>query len=87
MIIQRFIAILLLVIPGILAAYGIITIRDVIFDYIAQTGEEMNSELQWLKLIWGIVCFLGGAGFIGGWIYYRDKKRNYVVPRFKSHKK
>ena len=23
-------------------------------------------------------------GFIGGWIFYRDRKRGYVAPRFKE---
>lgn len=90
LIIQRIIAIILLVVPGILAAYGIIAIRDVIFDYIAQSGEAaqageaVTTSFQWLKLLWGILCFAIGAGFIGGWIYFRDKKRNYVAPRFRK---
>lgn len=87
LIIQRFIAIIILVLPGILAAYGVIVIRDVIFDYIALAGEEKQALFQWWKLLWGLLCFLGGASFISGWVYFRDKKRNYVVPRFKKRSK
>lgn len=85
---QRLIAILLLVIPGFLATYGFLEMKNAIFDYVAAHGDEGNiPTFNWGKLIWGVVLFGAGAGFIGGWIFYRDRKRNYVAPRFREKKR
>ena len=85
---QRLLALLLLVIPGAIATWGFKTIRDVLFYYTAEIGnEEISASIDWLKLIIGILAFLGGIAFIAGWILYRDRKRNYVAPRFKAKKK
>ncbi|MEV2282984.1 DUF2627 domain-containing protein [Paenibacillus larvae] len=78
--ISRFIAILLLVIPGILATYGFLLVKDAFFD---QFAPEIG-HVPWLKMAFGFILFLLGTGFIGGWIFYRDRKRNYVAPRFKA---
>jgi hypothetical protein len=89
-VIGRIIAILLLVIPGWMAAYGFLEVKNTIFDYMAAHGDENPTEaprLAWGRLIKGAVLFLIGTGFIGGWIFYRDRKRNYVAPRFKARKK
>jgi len=77
----RFIAILMLVIPGIAAAYGFLAMKDSIFDKLA--GEPFPFG----KFVLGFLLFLLGWGFIGGWIFYRDRKRNYVAPRFKAKRK
>ncbi|NDI34244.1 DUF2627 domain-containing protein [Chengkuizengella sediminis] len=85
--ISRFIAILLLVIPGFLATYGFLEIKNSIYDYIVTVGNtEVENQIQWGKLMIGILCFSIGVGFIGGWIFFRDQKRNYVAPRFKQKK-
>ncbi|MFS1512242.1 DUF2627 domain-containing protein [Chengkuizengella sp. SCS-71B] len=85
--VSRFIAILLLVIPGLLATYGFLEIKNSIYDYIVTVGNtEIENQIQWGRLIIGIVSFLIGVGFIGGWIFFRDQKRNYVAPRFKQKK-
>ena len=86
----RIIAVLLLAIPGWMAAYGFLEVKNVLFDYIAAHGDEELAaapRLAWGRLIKGAVLFLAGTGFIGGWIFYRDRKRNYVAPRFKAKKK
>jgi threonine/homoserine/homoserine lactone efflux protein len=78
----RFIAILLLVIPGILATYGFLAMKDAWF---AQFGPpETDPHVLWGKFILGFICFAAGVAFIGGWIFFRDRKRNYVAPRFKA---
>lgn len=82
---QRFIAILMLIIPGAAATYGFLAIKDALF---AQFGpEHENPQILWGKMIIGIVLFVAGIAFIGGWIFYRDRKRNYVAPRFRAKKK
>lgn len=85
---QRLLAVLLLVIPGAIATWGFKTIRDVLFYYTVDVGnEEITARLDWLKLGVGVIAFLGGIAFIAGWVLYRDRKRNYVAPRFKAKKK
>lgn len=85
---MRFIAILLLVIPGIAAAYGFLEMKNSIFDYVADVGQlQSAASFQWLRFIFGFILFIVGAGFIGGWIFFRDRKRNYVAPRFKAKRK
>jgi hypothetical protein len=43
--------------------------------------------VQWGKLLLGLILFAAGVAFIGGWIFFRDRKRNYVAPRFKAKRK
>ncbi|MGZ9586184.1 DUF2627 domain-containing protein [Paenibacillus marinisediminis] len=84
----KFIAILLLVIPGLLATYGFFIIRDTVFQYIADHGNESIADpsFGWLPFLGGLVLFLFGIIFLGGWIFYRDRKRNYVATRFRKKK-
>lgn len=84
----RLIAVLLLVIPGFMATYGFLEIKNALFDYFAAHGDDdVVPNLAWGQLLLGIVLFLAGSGFIGGWIFFRDRKRNYVAPRFKQKKR
>lgn len=76
----RLIALLILVIPGAIAAIGVKLMRDTIFNYI-------NSPFTalWQQLLTGFLGFLLGVTFIGGWVFYRDRKRNYVANRFRNN--
>ncbi|NEW06172.1 DUF2627 domain-containing protein [Paenibacillus sp. SYP-B3998] len=76
----RFVAILLLVIPGITATYGFLAMKDAVF---AQFNTDIGHVL-WAKFTLGLILFLIGVAFIGGWTFFRDRKRNYVAPRFKA---
>ncbi|RED61627.1 DUF2627 family protein [Cohnella lupini] len=81
---QRLIAILLLVIPGLSAAYGFLRMKDALYDFFAKMGvETVNPDFDWIKFIGGAVLFLIGIGFIGGWIFFRDRKHNYLSSRFR----
>lgn len=83
LLITRIIAILLLVIPGLAAAYGFIEIKNAIFNYMALAGDDVaQANFPIWQLIKGIILFLIGAGFIAGWTFYRDRRRNYLAPRF-----
>lgn len=82
---SRFIAILLLVIPGLLACFGFLKMKDSVFNYFSEFGNEtVTPDFAWLTFLLGFVMFAAGAGFIGGWTFFRDRKRNYVAPRFKQ---
>jgi hypothetical protein len=83
--VKRFIAVLLLVIPGVTATYGFLAMKDAFF---AQFGDPVtNPHVQWGKMILGLFLFALGIAFIGGWTFYRDRKRNYLAPRFKPKRK
>ncbi|CAM4272523.1 DUF2627 domain-containing protein [Paenibacillus phoenicis] len=83
---SRFIAIILLVVPGIAAMIGFIKIKDTLFDYMSAHGDDSLTRVtfDWLNFGLGVVLFAAGAGFLGGWIFFRDRKRNYVGPRFRK---
>ncbi|MED4956917.1 DUF2627 domain-containing protein [Paenibacillus sp. FSL R5-0527] len=84
--ISRFIAILMLVIPGIAAMTGFLKIKDALFDYMSKHGDDSLAKVtfDWLQFGFGLLLFAAGVGFLGGWIFFRDRKRNYVGPRFRK---
>ncbi|WJH34271.1 DUF2627 domain-containing protein [Paenibacillus sp. CC-CFT747] len=81
--ISRFAAALILVIPGIAATYGFLAMKDSLFALF----DEASAGFTWGKFLIGFVLFAAGVAFIGGWTFYRDRKRNYVAPRFKEKKR
>ncbi|HLR24145.1 MAG TPA: DUF2627 domain-containing protein [Pseudogracilibacillus sp.] len=66
----RIIAALLLFIPGIIGAAGIKLMRDALFA-------EFYSIFihEGIQFVVGLIMFVAGLSFIGGFIYHRDKKR------------
>lgn len=76
---SRFIAILLLVIPGFLATYGFLAMKDSVFAQF-----DPLHPMSWGKFILGLILFIAGIAFIAGWVFFRDRKRNYVATRFKA---
>ncbi|WP_238650161.1 DUF2627 domain-containing protein [Paenibacillus piscarius] len=88
LLISRFIAILILVIPGLLAMTGFLMMKDDLFDYFAMHGDETAVPVfNWLHFGGGLLLFLAGMSFLGGWILTRDRKKNYVGPRFREKQK
>jgi len=87
---QRGIAILLLVIPGIMSTYGFLVMKDISYIWFAQIAEEYTGDTSSLVLgiqfVGGLLLFAAGIAFIGGWIFFRDRKRNYLSPRFRKRK-
>ncbi|MDT9726648.1 DUF2627 domain-containing protein [Xylanibacillus composti] len=84
----RLIAVLLLVIPGLAATFGFLEMKNAIFAYAASFGEDQGAAgFGWGQFMLGLLLFAAGVGFIGGWIFFRDRKRNYVAPRFKAKRK
>jgi hypothetical protein len=77
----RIIALVILLIPGFLAAYGIKLMRDMTFDIL-----QPPFPFLWLQFLIGLLFFIGGLGFVAGFILHRDRKRNKVQPRFQNKK-
>jgi len=75
----RFIAVIILIIPGILGAYGIKLMRDALFMEIV----IINATLQFIL---GLILFIAGLSFIGGFLFHRDKKRQ-LINQYKQQNK
>lgn len=77
--IQRFIALIILLMPIFLAGYGIKLMRDTLFQELIP---PYTSFL--LQFVVGISAFFIGMWIIGGFILHRDRKNNKVAPRFQK---
>ncbi|MFC4388583.1 DUF2627 domain-containing protein [Gracilibacillus marinus] len=70
---MRLIALILLILPVVIATYGIKLMRDALF------GELIPIYFHIvLQFIIGLGLFIGGLSFIGGFILHRDKKRQLI---------
>lgn len=74
--IQRFVALLILIIPGGLGVYGWTLMREAIFTSLSE------GYFPYLLFLAGLFLFLLGMAFVGGFIFYRDRKRKLVRPKF-----
>lgn len=77
----RIIAAILLFVPGIIGAMGIKLMRDALF---ADIHPLLFNEV--IQFIVGLIMFIGGLAFVGGFIYHRDKKRQLTKKRNKVGK-
>jgi hypothetical protein len=75
---QRFVALLIMLVPGVLAVIGIKLMRDIFFGIL----HPMFLTL-WLQFIVGLLLVGIGITFVGGFILHRDQKRNKVQNRFR----
>jgi hypothetical protein len=80
MILRLFALILIYVIPGWIAAYGFKLMRDTLYLYFDPNIHTFQTGQFFL----GLVLFVAGVGFIGGYILYKDRKRRLVQPRFRK---
>jgi putative copper export protein len=74
----RIIALIIMIIPGALAAYGVKLMRDMVFGIL-----QPPFSTYWLQFLIGLFLFLAGLGFIAGFVLRRDRKRNKVQARFR----
>ncbi|MTH52339.1 DUF2627 family protein [Bacillus mangrovi] len=74
---SRILALIVVLIPGVMAAYGIKLMRDLFFGILQP---PIPSLL--LQFLIGLLLFLGGLGFVAGFIFYRDRKHNKVQKKF-----
>jgi hypothetical protein len=75
----RIIALIILVIPGAIAALGIKLMRDMTFGILQAPFPNL-----WLQFLVGLIFFIGGLGFVAGFIFHRDRKKNKVQTKFKK---
>ncbi|MFS0672762.1 DUF2627 family protein [Ornithinibacillus sp. 179-J 7C1 HS] len=66
----RLVAVLVIFIPGIIAAIGIKLMRDTLFDEFHPIF--IHAGIQFSI---GLLLFIGGLAFLGGFIIYRDRKK------------
>ncbi|ALC90003.1 hypothetical protein AM500_09600 [Bacillus sp. FJAT-18017] len=76
---KRLAALLVMLVPGFLAAYGVKLMRDMLFGKLLEP-----FGLLWLQFLTGFILFVTGLGFVAGFVLYRDRKRNKVQDRFKN---
>lgn len=75
----RIIALLILVIPGFLAGVGIKLMRDMLFGIL-----QPPFPFLWMQFMAGLLLFIGGLGFVAGFIFRRDRKQNKVQPKLQD---
>ncbi len=75
----RFIAMLLLVIPGLMATYGFLAMKDAWFAQFDQTAADPG--ILWGKMILGLILFGVGVAFIGGWIFFSRPQAQLCRPQ------
>nr|WP_263313205.1 DUF2627 domain-containing protein [Mammaliicoccus sp. Marseille-Q6498] len=79
---QKYIALLILVIPGILAGLGIKWMRDAVFGVLFAP-----LHFIWLQFLLGFIFFVFGIIFIGGYILHREKKNKRAQEYFLKNNK
>ncbi|TQR19591.1 DUF2627 domain-containing protein [Psychrobacillus vulpis] len=77
----RLAALIVLLIPGILAAFGIKLMRDTFFGI-----HILPFGMLWLQFVCGILFTVLGLGFFAGFLLNRDRKNGKVAPRFQKKK-
>lgn len=78
---KRIIALIILLIPGGMAAAGIKLMRDMTFGIL-----QPPFHYLWLQFLLGLIFFVVGLGFLAGFIFHRDRKRNKVQAKFQERK-
>jgi hypothetical protein len=78
---QRFFALLIVLLPILAAVYGIKLIRDMIFGILQPPIPSL-----FLQFLIGLTCLAGGLYLIGSFIFHRDQKRNKVQKKFTNRK-
>ncbi|WP_088006384.1 DUF2627 domain-containing protein [Indiicoccus explosivorum] len=73
----RFIAFLVLLVPGIMAIAGIKFMRDTLFSRLIAPFPEL-----WMQFAAGFVLLAAGIWFFAGFLLHRDRKRGKVQQRF-----
>ncbi|WP_138415893.1 DUF2627 domain-containing protein [Aquibacillus sediminis] len=78
---MRLLALLILVIPGVIATLGVKLVRDALFGVFYSIFFHLS-----IQFIIGLLFFFIGITFIGGFILHRDRKRHLTKGRFKRNR-
>ena len=76
---QKFIALLILVIPAVLAGVGVKLMRDSMFGVVNDP-----FTMTAVQFIAGLVLSIAGIWFIGGYILHREQKNKRAAERFQK---
>lgn len=79
-IMQRFAAFIVLLLPGIGAAWGIKLMRDALF------GVQAFVLPVWLQFLFGLAILVACLGFFAGFLFRRDQ-RNGKIPKDRFKRK
>ncbi|HLR64988.1 MAG TPA: DUF2627 domain-containing protein [Pseudogracilibacillus sp.] len=77
----RLLALIVIVTPGIIGAIGIKLMRDALFYEVYSF--LFNAGIQFIV---GLIMFIFGLVFIGGFIFHRDRKRQ-LINNYKENNK
>lgn len=77
----RLLALIVIVTPGIIGAIGIKLMRDALFYEVYSF--LFNAGIQFIV---GLIMFIFGLAFIGGFIFHRDRKRQ-LINNYKENNK
>ncbi|WP_153461519.1 DUF2627 family protein [Sediminibacillus terrae] len=78
---MRLIALLILILPGMAATFGIKLMRDAFFGDFYPLFFHVG-----IQFAAGLILLLGGLAFIGGFILFRDRKRNLTKEKYKNNR-
>ena len=78
---NRILALVILLLPGITAVIGFKLMRDMVFGIL-----QKPIPFLWLQFIIGLAMFIFGVWFIAGFVLHRDRKKNIVQSRFQKGK-
>lgn len=73
----RFLAFLVLLIPGLMAVAGIKFMRDTLFNKLIDP-----FPVLWLQFTVGALLLIIGVWFFAGFLLHRDRKKGNVQKRF-----
>jgi uncharacterized iron-regulated membrane protein len=76
---DRIAALIILLIPGFIAALGIKLMRDMVFGILQEPLPSLT-----VQFLVGLLSFLLGLGFIAGFVLHKDRKRNKVQAKFQK---
>ncbi len=76
---DRIAALVIMLIPGFIAALGIKLMRDMVFGILQEPLPSLT-----VQFLVGLLAFLLGLGFIAGFVLHKDRKRNKVQARFQK---
>ncbi|QTD41738.1 DUF2627 domain-containing protein [Sporosarcina sp. Te-1] len=75
----RLAAFIVLLVPGLMAAFGIKLMRDSLFGVLFSP-----FPFIWLQFLIGFLLFAAGLGFFAGFLLRRDRRKGRVQEKFQE---